>query len=106
MNSINRRRVLLTSVLLCIVVLLSSCHAEDSNSAVTVTTQATTTTTATVTTKPQVTYILNTSKRSRRFHRPDCYSAKSIKDENRLEFTGTREQAIARGYKPCGNCNP
>lgn len=50
------------------------------------------------------TYILNTN--TRKFHRPDCSSVKKIKDKNKAEFTGTREEAIAAGYDPCGNCNP
>lgn len=50
------------------------------------------------------TYILNTN--TRKFHRPDCSSVKKINDKNKAEFTGTREEAIAAGYDPCGNCNP
>lgn len=50
------------------------------------------------------TYILNTN--TRKFHRPDCSSVKKMKDKNKAEFTGTREEAIAAGYDPCGNCNP
>jgi DNA-entry nuclease len=98
-------RLVLIHLLLCVAVLLSSCNIKDSNSTDTITTQTTTATTA-ATTKVQVTYILNINKRSHRFHRPDCHSAENIKEENRLDFTGTREEAIARGYKPCGNCNP
>lgn len=49
-------------------------------------------------------YILNTN--TRKFHRPDCSSVKKMKDKNKAEFTGTREEAIAAGYDPCGNCNP
>lgn len=50
------------------------------------------------------TYILNT--RSKRFHWPDCHSVAEMKDKNKQEFTGTRDEAIAMGYKPCGECNP
>lgn len=50
------------------------------------------------------TYILNTN--TRKFHRPDCSSVKKMKDKNKAEFTGTRGEAIAAGYDPCGNCNP
>lgn len=49
-------------------------------------------------------YILNTS--SRVFHFPDCSSVKKMKDHNKKEFHGTRDEAIAQGYKPCGNCHP
>lgn len=52
------------------------------------------------------TYILNINPSSRRFHKPDCKSVQSIKDENKKEFYGTREQAIAEGYVPCGSCKP
>ena len=50
------------------------------------------------------TYILNT--RSKRFHWPDCHSVTQMKEKNKREFTGTRDEAIAMGYKPCGECNP
>ncbi|MBQ7821636.1 MAG: hypothetical protein IJ391_05080 [Clostridia bacterium] len=51
-----------------------------------------------------VTYVLNTN--SEKFHEPGCSSVKKMKDENRSDFTGTREEAIAMGYDPCGNCKP
>lgn len=50
------------------------------------------------------TYVLNTS--SGKFHLPGCSSIKDMNEENKGTFTGTREQAIASGYEPCGNCNP
>lgn len=50
------------------------------------------------------TYILNTN--TGKFHYPSCSSAKKIKDSNRQEFQGTRDELIARGYSPCGNCHP
>lgn len=49
-------------------------------------------------------YILN--KRSKIFHWPDCDSVKKMSDNNKELFTGTREEAIEMGYKPCGNCHP
>lgn len=49
-------------------------------------------------------YILNT--RSKRFHYPDCPSVQAMKDKNKREFTGTRDEVLASGYSPCGNCNP
>lgn len=49
-------------------------------------------------------YVLNTS--SRRFHLPDCSSVGDMKMENREDFTGSRDELIARGYKPCGRCHP
>ena len=49
-------------------------------------------------------YILNTN--SRKFHYPDCPSAAKISEKNKAYFTGTREELIAQGYSPCGNCDP
>lgn len=49
-------------------------------------------------------YILNTN--SKKFHYPDCSSVGKIKNNNRGEFSGTRDELIAQGYSPCGNCNP
>lgn len=51
-----------------------------------------------------VTYILNTN--SHKFHYPDCAGAASMSDANRQEYTGSREDLIARGYTPCGQCDP
>lgn len=51
-----------------------------------------------------LTYILNTG--SMKFHDPACPSAADIKESNREEFTGSREELIARGYSPCGRCKP
>ena len=51
-----------------------------------------------------VTYILNTS--SRKFHYPDCPSVQDMQPHNRQEFRGTREEAVAQGYEPCGACKP
>lgn len=50
------------------------------------------------------TYVLNTN--TKKFHYPDCYSAEKIADKNKKYFTGTREEVIAMGYDPCGNCDP
>ncbi len=49
-------------------------------------------------------YILNTS--TKKFHSPDCRYVSSIKDENKAEYTGNRDNLIAQGYSPCGSCNP
>ena len=49
-------------------------------------------------------YVLNTS--SKKFHRPDCSSVDSMSEKNRQEYHGTREELVARGYEPCGSCNP
>lgn len=49
-------------------------------------------------------YVLNTN--TKKFHYPQCSSAKSIKDKNKAAFHGTREELIAMGYDPCGKCHP
>ena len=49
-------------------------------------------------------YIINTN--TEKFHYPTCRSIKRMKDKNKLEFTGTREDVLARGYSPCMICNP
>ena len=50
------------------------------------------------------TYILNTS--SGKFHLPDCQGVASMKEENKQTYTGSREELIAQGYEPCGQCDP
>ena len=52
----------------------------------------------------KVSYILNTN--SKKFHLPDCSSAKSIKQESKKEWNGTREELMKQGYSPCGVCKP
>lgn len=50
------------------------------------------------------TYILNTN--TKKFHYPSCSSVSQMKDKNKREFTGSRDEAIAQGYSPCGRCHP
>ena len=50
------------------------------------------------------TYILNTN--TKKFHYPSCRSVKQMKDKNKQEYTGTRDEVISKGYDPCKNCNP
>lgn len=50
------------------------------------------------------TYVLNT--RSMKFHDPGCSGAADIKAENRQTYTGSREELMAQGYSPCGQCQP
>ena len=52
----------------------------------------------------QVNYIAN--KNTKKFHYPNCSSVKDMKEENKLAFTGTREELIQQGYQPCKRCNP
>ena len=49
------------------------------------------------------TYIGNTS--SKKFHLPDCTSAKNIQEDKRVVFL-TRLHAVLEGYEPCGRCKP
>lgn len=49
-------------------------------------------------------YIVNTN--TRRFHLPSCSSVKEMKESNRENFTGSREELIEEGYIPCGKCRP
>ena len=51
-----------------------------------------------------ITYVLNTN--TKKFHKPACRSVGQIKPSNHGESTGTREDVLALGYKPCGNCKP
>ncbi|MBD5159672.1 MAG: hypothetical protein HDT23_05445 [Ruminococcus sp.] len=51
-----------------------------------------------------ITYYLNTYRK--KFHKPDCDSVTQMNSKNRKAFYGTRDEAIAQGYSPCGNCNP
>lgn len=50
-----------------------------------------------------VRYIGN--KKSLRFHYPTCRSVSQMNEKNKVEFH-SREEAIDRGYRPCGDCNP
>ena len=50
------------------------------------------------------TYILNTN--TKKFHYPSCSAVKQMKDSNKEEFSGSRDEVIDRGYVPCKKCNP
>lgn len=59
--------------------------------------------------KPEVSagsmdYVLNTN--SKKFHYPSCSSVKQMSEKNKAYYTGTRDEIIAMGYDPCGNCHP
>lgn len=49
-------------------------------------------------------YVLNTN--TKKFHYPTCRSVSQMKDKNKQIEETTRDDLIARGYDPCGNCNP
>ena len=50
------------------------------------------------------TYIIN--ENTDKFHAPDCSSVDDIKEKNKREITGTRDELIEEGYEPCGICKP
>lgn len=49
-------------------------------------------------------YILNTN--TKKFHYPSCSSVKQMKDKNKKEYNGSRDDVISMGYDPCKKCNP
>lgn len=51
-----------------------------------------------------ITYVAN--KNTMKFHYPYCSSVPTIHEDNRWDFTGTREELIEMGYVPCKKCNP
>lgn len=50
------------------------------------------------------TYILN--RNSKKFHYPWCSSVAQMKETNKIEYTGARDDVIKQGYEPCKRCNP
>lgn len=52
----------------------------------------------------ELTYVLN--KNTMKFHKPDCSGVSDIKEENRENFTGSRDELVSMGYEPCGRCKP
>lgn len=51
-----------------------------------------------------VSFILNLN--TQKFHLPTCSSVLETSPRNRQAFFGTRDEAIAAGYQPCGRCHP
>lgn len=49
-------------------------------------------------------YVVN--KSTKKFHYPYCSSADDIKESNRWDYHGTREELIDMGYVPCKRCDP
>ena len=41
-----------------------------------------------------------------KFHYPNCSSVRQMKESNKVEMSGTRDEIIAMGYDPCKRCNP
>lgn len=52
----------------------------------------------------RMTYVVNTN--TDKFHLPYCRSVEDIKEKNRWDFVGSREELIRFKYVPCKNCNP
>lgn len=52
----------------------------------------------------ETTYILNTN--TKKFHYPYCSSVDQMKESNKQEFVGNRDDIISQGYEPCKKCNP
>lgn len=51
-----------------------------------------------------ITYILNIN--SHKFHYPSCSSVDDMKEKNKREYVGNREDLLNQGYEPCKRCNP
>lgn len=49
-------------------------------------------------------YIANTN--TKKFHKPTCGSVKKMKESNKWYYKGSKDDLIAQGYSPCGNCRP
>ena len=49
-------------------------------------------------------YILNTN--TKKFHYPTCRSVSQMAEKNKKAVTASRDEIIADGYSPCGNCKP
>ena len=53
---------------------------------------------------PLCDYIAN--KNSKKFHTPSCSWVEKMIDSNKEYHTATHDEMIAKGYSPCGTCNP
>ena len=54
--------------------------------------------------KAEYSYVLN--KNTKKFHKTNCSSVSDMKEKNKEYFSGTRQEAIDKGYTPCKRCNP
>ena len=50
------------------------------------------------------TYIINTN--TGKFHYTTGGSVKQMKEENKWQYSGTRDEIVSMGYVPCKKCNP
>lgn len=51
----------------------------------------------------EINYIINIH--SNKFHTPYCESVQKMSESNKINYTGTYEELIEQGYKPCAICN-
>lgn len=77
---------------------------QKSNSGGTVFVPSTSANSSTGTTAAAGNYVLN--KNTKKIHRPTCSSVKQMKETNKVEYSGNREDLISQGYSVCKNCNP
>jgi len=91
MNSINRRKVIFTSIALILILLLVSCVSQQTQQQF----QA----------QPVLEEKFVGSINSNKYHYPDCKWAKKIKPENKIWFSSP-EDAQSKGYVPCKVCKP
>lgn len=49
-------------------------------------------------------YVCN--KNSKKFHPPTCSSVDKMKPANRMNYSGSRDDLLAKGYSPCQRCKP
>lgn len=52
----------------------------------------------------RTTYIVNTN--TDKFHHTDCRHVEAIKEKNRWEYEGSRDDLIRFKYVPCKTCSP
>ena len=50
------------------------------------------------------TYVLNL--KTHKFHKETCSSVKTLAEQNKAIYKGTREDVLLDGYSPCGTCKP
>lgn len=83
---------------------LDGATATDTTSTETQTSVAPSTQTTAESQPQEQTYVLNTN--THKFHSPGCSSVGQMKESNRKDYTGSRDDVIAMGYEPCKKCNP
>ncbi|MCI8639526.1 MAG: DNA/RNA non-specific endonuclease [Coprococcus sp.] len=49
-------------------------------------------------------YVLNTN--TKKFHKKSCSSVQSMEEENREDYTGSKEELVSQGYEACKRCRP